>query len=81
VVNGLEAGDSFAIVIGQRSIADLRLLLSAARSRWPVLGNILARKPTRKIPTRMAMSVVSTVVSVIACPVLRPGGVLDNEEQ
>ena len=36
---------------------------------WPVFrpffGNNLASKPSRKIPTRMAMSVISTVVFVI----------------
>src|SRR5579863_5938718 len=36
----------------------------------PFLGNILARKPSRKIPTRMAISVNSTVGVVIAIPVL-----------
>jgi hypothetical protein len=31
----------------------------------PFFGNNLASKPSRKIPTRIAMSVISTVVFVI----------------
>ena len=32
----------------------------------PLLGNNFANNPTRKIPTRIVMSVISTVVFVIA---------------
>ena len=40
----------------------------------PFLGKILARNPSRKMPTRIAMSVISTVVSVvIKYPVLSAG--------
>ena len=35
----------------------------------PLLGNNFARNPSRKIPTRIPISVISTVVFVIAIPV------------
>ena len=36
----------------------------------PFLGNILASKPSRKIPTRMAISVISTVELLISIRIL-----------
>ena len=42
----------------------------------PFFGKILARNPSRKIATRMAISVMSTVEFVIAFPVLSPGEIL-----
>ncbi len=44
----------------------------------PFLGKSLARNPSKKIPTRMAMSVINTVVFVIQVPVPSTGKGLVN---
>jgi hypothetical protein len=47
----------------------------------PPFGKSLASSPSRKIPTRIAISVMSTVVLVIQIPVLSTGRSLLWREQ